>query len=64
VEFVVRLSSSQKIGINGCSIGHLALTEAAAIHTVGRMYELELASHMRAAWFREIRDDTSWNSSS
>src|SRR6266702_1145662 len=58
-ECVVRLSSSRKIGINGCSIRHLTLTESPAIHTVGRMYELELASHMRAAWFREIRDDTS-----
>src|SRR3984893_7680826 len=58
-ECVVRLSSSRKIGINGCSIRHLTLTESPAIHTVGRMYELELASHMRAAWLREIRDDTS-----
>src|ERR1700685_1782369 len=58
-ECVARLSSSRKIGINGCPIRHLTLTESPAIHTVGRMYELELASHMRAARFRKIRDDTS-----
>ena|SRR5450631_3641587 len=58
-ECVARLSSSWKIGINGCSIRHLTLTESPALHTVGRMHELELASHMRAAWFREIRDHTS-----
>ena len=55
-ECVVRLSSSRKIGINGRSIRQLTPPEASAIHSAGRMHELELASHMRAARFREIRD--------
>ena len=43
-ECIVRLSSSRKIGINGCSIRHLTLTESPAIHSVGPMNELELAA--------------------
>jgi hypothetical protein len=50
------VSTFRKIGINGRSIRQLTLPDASAIHSVGRMHELELASHMRAARFREIRD--------
>jgi hypothetical protein len=56
-EYVVRLSTLRKIGIDGRSIRQLTLAEAPAIHSVGRMHELEFASHMRAAArLREIRD--------
>jgi hypothetical protein len=53
---VARRSTFRKIRVNARAIGQLTLPEAPAVHSVGRMHELELASHMRAARVREIRD--------